>query len=762
MFICNKTLFAALAACFCSSGFAAEPLNSNLPASADAKSLAALEISSPVEINVSPIVVTATRTEERSFDLPVSIDEVSAEQIQESQLQAHISESLARVPGIVSQFRGQDAQDVQLSSRGFGARSQFGIRGIRLYADGIPLTMPDGQGQAGSIDLSSARSIEVMRGPFSALYGNSSGGVVQVFTSDGPAEPTASASVTTGSYNTHREMVKFGATMGIANYIGDYSHLTSDGYRKHSYLKNDHFNTKVGIQLDDDTHLTLVANYLDEPLAQDPQGLTKANWRMNPTQVVNSSNTFNTRVIRDNRQVGARLEHDFDSDDTLSLMFYGGNRDNTQYQSIGSNAAGTAITTTKFILPTSSTSGGVAEINRDFYGTDLRFTHKGQLMGGPYSFSLGSNYDKMKDHRTGYDNFVAVLGTPVGNVTCGSGIICGVKGTLRRNENDQAWDFDQYAQAEWAPQSQWSLIAGLRHSDVHIISTDYYLSNGNDGGSVSFAKTTPVVGVVFKVTPLLNLYANAGKGFETPTLVEMAYKPGVGTFNFGLQPATSNNYEAGAKAYIGTSTRATLAVFRTETSNEIVVANSFNGRATYQNASGTERNGVELSVATEFLDDFAAYVSYAYLDATYSSPFCSGFVTTSSAVCAAKNAPATPTAWVQQGKLLPGTYRQTGYGEVSWKYAPVGFSTALEAHAMDKVYVDDKNYSTAPGSTVVSWRGSLVQNIGHWSTSEFVRVDNLFDRHYVSSVKIADSNSQYYESGANRSWLLGLNASYRF
>lgn len=762
MLTCNKTLLTALAAFSCTAGFAAEPQDTYPPAGANGKAVYIPELPPSVEINLSPIVVTATRSEERSFDLPVSIDEVSAEHIQDSQLQAHISESLVRVPGIVTQFRGQDAQDVQLSSRGFGARSQFGIRGIRLYADGIPLTMPDGQGQAGSIDLSTTRSIEVMRGPFSALYGNSSGGVVQVFTADGPAEPTAGASITTGSYNTHREMVKFGDTTGIANYIADYSHLTSDGYRQHSYLKNDHFNTKVGIQLRDDTRITLVANYLNEPLAQDPQGLTKANWRMNPTQVVNSSNTFNTRVSRDNRQVGARLEHDFDSDDKLSLMVYDGNRDNTQYQSIGSNAAGTAITTVKFILPTSATSGGVAQINRDFYGTDWRFTHKGQLLGGPYSLSLGVNYDKMSDHRTGYDNFVPVLGTPVGNVTCGSGIICGVKGTLRRDEDDRAWDFDQYAQAEWAPQSQWSLVAGLRHSDVHVDSTDHYLSNGNDGGSVSFAKTTPVAGVVFKVTPLLNLYANAGKGFETPTMVEMAYKPGVGTFNFSLQPATSNNYEVGAKAFIGTSTRATLAVFRTDTSNEIVVANSFNGRATYQNASGTERNGVELSVDTEFLDNFAAYVSYAYLDATYSSPFCSGFVTTSSAVCAAKNAPATPTAWVRQGKPLPGTYRQTGYAEISWKYVPAGFSTALEAHAMDKVYVDDKNYSTAPGSAVVSWRGSLAQNIGHWRTSEFVRVDNLFDRNYVSSVKIADSNSQYFESGANRNWLLGINASYQF
>ena len=625
------------------------------------------------DVELSPLVVTATRVEENSFDLPVSIDAVGAQQIQQGQLQAHISESLARVPGIVTQFRGQDAQDIQLSSRGFGARSQFGIRGIRLYADGIPLTMPDGQGQAGSIDLGSTRSIEVMRGPFSALYGNSSGGVVNVFTADGPSEPTLSGAFTAGSYNTRRESVQFGDTAGIANIIGDYAHLSSDGYRDHSALRNEHFNAKLGIQLRDDTRITLIANTLDVPLAEDPQGLTKALWRANPQQVVNSTNTFNTRVIRDNKQVGVKLQHDFTADDSATAMVYDGTRNNLQFQSIASNAAGTGITSPKFISPLSLTSGGVAEINRDFHGVDLRYTHKGQLLSGAYTFSIGTNYDKMDDHRTGYDNFIPIAGTPVGNVTCGSGITCGVQGALRRDENDIAWDFDQYAQAEWSPHERWSLVAGVRHSNVHVESQDHYLSNGDDGGSISFAKTTPVAGVVFKLTPLVNLYANAGKGFETPTLVEMAYKPVTGTFNFSLQPATSNNYEAGVKAFLGADTKVTLALFKTDTSNEIVIANSVSNRATYQNASGTERDGVELSLDSELAGNFAAYASYAYLDATYSSPFCSGFVTSSAAVCASKNTPGTPTAWVNSGKILPGTYRQTAYAELSWEICPCRF-----------------------------------------------------------------------------------------
>ena len=702
---------------------------------------------------VSPVVVTATRAERNSFDLPVSIDVVNDENIHDGQLQANISESLARIPGIVAQYRGQYAQDIQISSRGFGARSQFGVRGIRLYADGIPLTMPDGQGQAGTFDLGSAKSIEVMRGPFSALYGNSSGGVVQIFTADGPKDPTLSGSFTTGSYGTNRESVKFGGTTGEVNYLADYSHLESDGYRDHSAVRRDLFNAKLGIQLREDTRLTIIATDLDQPLALDPQGLTKGQWQQNPRQVVTNTNTFNTRVERSHTQVGAKLEHDFNSDNAISLMIYGGNRDNLQFQSIGSNAAGTGVTS-KIIAATSKTSGGVAQIGRDFGGVDLRYTTKGMLADGPYSISVGANFDTMTDDRTGYDNFLSLGGT---SLICGVGATCGVKGKLRRDESDKAWDSDQYAQAEWSPQPRWNLVAGVRHSDVHIKSDDHYLSNGNDGGSISFAKTTPVAGVVFKLTPTVNLYANAGKGFETPTLIEMAYSPSNGAFNFNLQPATSNNYEIGAKAFIGENTRANVAIFKTDTSNEIVVANSVSGRSTYQNAGGTERSGVELSVDSDFGSGFAGYASYAYLDATYSDPFCSAAIASSTSACTKKSG-----TWVQSGKTIPGAYRQTAFAEISWKHTPTGFSTAIDTHIVDKVYVSDKSTATAPGYATVNWHGGFTQAVSKWRIAEFLRIENILDRNYVSSVKINDSNGQYYEAGANRNWLLGLNASYQF
>jgi iron complex outermembrane recepter protein len=746
----SKSLAIVIAGCFATAALAAET-----PASGK---FTEQEIEQANVMLVSPVVVTATRIEQSSFDLPVSIDVVNAEQIQDGRLQVNISESLARVPGIVANFRGQYAQDLQVSTRGFGARSQFGVRGIRLYADGIPLTMPDGQGQTGTMDLGSAQRIEVMRGPFSALYGNSSGGVLQIFTADGPKDPTVDAAFTAGSYNTQREAIKVGGSSGGFNYNANLSHFESDDYRDHSAVRRDLFNTKLGIQLNDATRLTMIGTYLDQPLAQDPLGLTKDQWEQDPKQAGIAAENFNTRVERRHTQVGARLEHDFDADNAIHLMAYGGNRFNLQYQAVGTNTAGTGISSAfiKNLPPNANNqnAGGVAQIHRDFGGTDLHYTHKGMLAGGPYSFTVGANYDTMTDDRTGFNNFIAVPGTGA-NAICGVGVICGVKGILRRNEDNSTWDFDQYAQAEWSPQSRWNLFVGARHSDVHFENDDHYLANGNSSGKVSHEKTTPVAGVLFKLTPMVNLYANAGKGFETPTLIEMAYKPGgIGSFNLDLQPTTSNNYEIGAKAFLGSNTRANIAFFKIDTDNEIVVADNTSGRSSYQNAGSTQRKGVEIAIDSDFGYGFTGYASYAYLDAEYSSAFCNAS-TSSPPNCGGGTL-------VPSGKTIPGTYRDTAYAEVAWKHAPTGFSTALEARANSMVYVADTNKDSAPGYGIMSWRGGFNQNVRQWRIAEFLRIENLFDRDYVSSVKLNDSNKRYYEPGSGRGWLLGLNASYQF
>ena len=204
------------------------------------------------------VVITATRQPQPSLDIPASVDRIYADEIREGRPQVNLSESLGRVPGIVVQNRQNYAQDLQISSRGFGARSTFGVRGIRLIADGIPASMPDGQGQAATFALGSAQRIEVLRGPFSSLYGNAAGGVISIETEDGPPTPTFEPALLFGSYGTWREAAKFGGQWGALNGIVDASHFHTEGYRQHSEANRDHVNGKLKYELNPDTSFALV------------------------------------------------------------------------------------------------------------------------------------------------------------------------------------------------------------------------------------------------------------------------------------------------------------------------------------------------------------------------------------------------------------------------------------------------------------------------------------------------------------------------
>ncbi len=304
------------------------------------------------------MVVTATRIERADFDVPAAIDAVGARAIAEDKLQVNLSETLNRVPGIVVQNRQNYAQDLQISSRGFGARSTFGVRGVRLIADGIPATMPDGQGQGATFNLASAQRIEVLRGPFAALYGNSSGGVVQIFTADGPPEPTVTGSFDFGSYGQRREGVQFGGQSGNANYIADLSRFETDGYRDHSAARRDALNAKVKLELPIG-RLTLLFNALEQPDTQDPLGLTRAQWQANPRQADASAIAFDTRKSVRQNQGGAVLDFD-----TASVQWqakvYGGDRQVTQYLAqTGDTPLG---------------AGGVVDLDRTYGGLGLRGT----------------------------------------------------------------------------------------------------------------------------------------------------------------------------------------------------------------------------------------------------------------------------------------------------------------------------------------------------------------------------------------------------
>jgi len=348
---------------------------------------------------IDPIVVTATRVAERAFDLPVAIDSINAAQIQQDQLQINLSESLSRVPGIVVQNRWNYAQDLQVSSRGFGSRASFGVRGIRLYQDGIPATMPDGQGQ-----------------------------------------------IVGGSYGTSNSIAKLGGVVGRFNYALAANHFQTDGYRDHSHASREQANLKLKFDLGEDTKLAVIGNSLYQPEAQDPLGLSRAQWQANPRQVDPSALQFNTRKTVNQQQGGATLEQRLFGDTVLRVTGYGGGRTVRQFLAL----AGTLATS----------SGGVTDLDRDFGGIDARVTTRFALAGQPLSATIGAAYDRQHERRRGYVNNNGELGD------------------LRRDEDDTVSNRDAYAQLEWSPSAAASLLAGVRHSEVRFDSIGAALYGG--------------------------------------------------------------------------------------------------------------------------------------------------------------------------------------------------------------------------------------------------------------------------------------------
>lgn len=667
---------------------------------------------------LATIVVTATRMPASIDELPVSIDRIDERQISQGQMQINLSETLDSIAGVSAQMRQNYAQDLQLSIRGFGARSQFGVRGVRLYSDGIPGTMPDGQGQFSQFDLASAQRIEVMRGPFSALYGNSSGGVISVFTEDGGPGFGVEGSIEAGSFSTQRYGLKVDGDAGAVNYLIDGSHFRTDGYRDHSAAERNLFNTKVRINLDSASRLTLVANAITSPSSQDPLGLTRAQLASDPTQAGTNALKYNSRKSLENEQVGAIYERDLSEHDSLQATLYGGHRATTQFQAIPASTE---------VVP--ANPGGVISLNRFFAGTDLHVTDRRTLLDRPLQWTVGLSYDNLEEHRQGFTNFI--------------GSELGVEGALRRHENNRVYDLDEYLQAQWDPFERWRAIAGVRHSVVQV--EDYNLMQitaGSIDSGVRYSATNPVAGLVFRAAEGLHLYGSYGRGFETPTLNDLAYRSTDGSIpglNLGLKPARSDNYELGLKAG-GKALHAELAAFYVQTQDELAVQTNAAGRSVYENIGHTQRRGFEAALDTALQAGFSSRLAYTYIDAVTVQPY----TTCLGAPC--------KKFLIPTGNHLPAVPEDSLYGALSWAFAPRGFSATLEAISRGQIFADDRNSQAAPGYTVLNLRFGLEQHSQRWHFTEYARIDNIGNRSYVGSVIVNESNLRFYEPEPGRSF----------
>lgn len=677
---------------------------------------------------LADIVITATRVAAPAFNVPASISDVPATALRADALGINLSDDIGFVPGLLAFDRHNYAQDQQVSIRGIGANSTFGIRGVRIYQDGIPQTGPDGQGQISQFNLDSAQRVEVLEGPFSALYGNASGGVIQIFTADGTAPGEIRTKLGYGSFGQVRAGVDASDAVGPLAFNADFTHFSWDGYRPHQGAHNESFNSKVNYTFAPRNKLTFVANVVSRPDADDPQGLTAAQLASNPDQTSAAALQFNTRKSLEQQEGGLIYDLGLTDHQSLRLLGYYGHRTVLQYLSIPVAAQR---------APTSS--GAVISLDRGFGGGDARWTWQGPLAGRPLSWVTGVSFDTQNELRRGYNNF--------------SGNLLGVEGTLRRDENDIAKDIDEYTQADWELAPHWRLTAGVRHSEVRFISVDNYITrtNGNDSGHITYTATSPVAGLLFAARPWLHLYASFGKGFQTPLASELAYRPdGAPGLNFALRPAINRSGEVGAKVALGRDFHADVAAFDTRTDDEIVVATNAGGRSTYQNAGRTRRSGAQGSLAYRFAEKWRAQVAYTYVEAIYID----AYRTCVTAPCS------TPSLPISSGDRLPGVPRSDAYARLSWG-GELGWNANVSGQYMSNIAANDANSAFASAYAVLNVAGGYGAELGSTRLSAFVRINNILNRRYAGSVIADDSNAQYFEPAPGFNVFAGITATFR-
>lgn len=672
------------------------------------------------------IVIQATRTDRERLTTPASVYYLNQEQ--DNSMNVNLSETLKGVPGLQLNNRENYAQDLQISMRGFGARSSFGVRGVRLYVDGIPATMPDGQGQTSNIDLNSLDHIEVLGGAFSSLYGNSSGGTILTTTREGQGADSIELGHSAGSQN--KGQTKLVLQGGSENadepaYIISSSYFDTNGYRDHSSAHKVLNNAKLTWNLEDGSKINWMNNYV-KIAADDPGGLTREQWKVNPKQVAANVLLYNARKEIEQLQTGMTWNKPINDKNDIYAMVYAGLRSVTQYQSIPDTAQGGV-----------NHAGGVIDFDRNFYGTDIRWTGKDVLPN--LKLIAGVAIDGMTEERYGYENFI-------GDTQFG------VKGKVRRDEDNTLWNLDPYLQASYAVNDAVNVDAGLRYSNVHFKSKDHYIveadeekdRNGDNSGKTDYQKLLPSLTLSWQIVPELMAYASYAQGFETPTFTEMAYPAVESSTPFNLKASESETYEIGLKSD-NTLGQFTAAVFYTVTEDDIVPLKNYYGKSTFRNADQTLRQGVELSWNKNLWRDLTAQASYSYLDATFDKD-------------TANVEGPTP---IQEGNYIPGIAKNQAFLSLGWK-PEQGLRAGVDIRYSDKIYVDDKNSDAAPSYTVAGANVGYHWKMQDWAVNTFARVDNLFDKDYSGSVIVNESNNRFFEPAEGRNWSAGLSVTKEF
>ena len=648
------------------------------------------------------VLVTATRIPTSRENLPFAVGSVGREEIQRARQQLGLDEALVAVPGLFFQNRYNFAQDLRITIRGFGARANFGIRGIRIFADDIPQTLPDGQGSVDAIDLGSVENIQVIRGPFSAVYGSASGGVIDIRTEDGPATPFVSGRLNLGSYDYRQVQAKTGGQTGKLNWLANFSDTKLDGYRDHANYKNRLFNSKFRYEFNETTRLTVVFNAIDSPKADDPGGLNAREVEQDRRQAAPRNLLFNAGESLDQQSLGLAFRKEIGTNQELMLRNYYVRRQFNSLLPFAVNSNG---------------QGGSIDLSRRFSGLGGNYSWNTALGSHANRIVIGLDYDAQRDHRKRFANNQGVIGA------------------LTTNQDEDVTTTGIYVQDVLDLTTTASLTLGGRYDDV-----DYEVNDRTgDGGSGqrSFNHFSPVAGINWALREGVNLYGNISGSFDPPATTELANPDGPTGFNPQIDPQTATNYEIGVKGLLSGRLRYELALFHISVKDEIVPYElEGSGQSFFQNAGKSTHDGVEAAVSMELLPGLIGTGTYTWSNFTFDEFSGLGGA-------------------VYDGNRIPGIPEQLFNLDLSWTHSS-GFFAGWDMLYVGRFYADNANQVETDDYIVSNLRAGFRWTGGKWVLEPFVGVNNLFDKKYIGNVRLNASFGRYYEPAPERNVYAGV------
>ncbi|MEO0583925.1 MAG: TonB-dependent receptor [Bacteroidota bacterium] len=669
-----------------------------------------------VGIVTDSVVIRATRIRGFQHSIPRAINLISEAQFQEGQQQLSLTESLVGVPGLLASNGENFAQDVRLSIRGFGARAPFGIRGIKLVVDGFIFSTPDGQGQLDNVDPGILSRGEVLRGASSGLYGNAAGGVVSLTTASPEEGFQLNGGLALGGFGFQRYQMR-------ASYAGENlsqlyygARTVNQGYRAHSQVQNDFFHGRWSYTLKPFHTITLIANYLNSPLAQDPGGLT-------------------LDEVEENRRQARGRNVDFGVGESVSQGMIGLKSTKLWYPSPNSIhvvhglSARLQVTQRDFSNFLPFQFGGAVAFDRLFGGGGIDYEFKKSGVWGYYMLTAGLDVDLQQDDRQRFMN------------------MNGERGDLTLDQKESFSDVGVFLLQSLSPISTRSLTLdlGIRWDRLGIGLEDQFLADEDQSAQLSYTQWSPSGGISYKwldgredVYTEHYVYAHSSVSFETPTLTELSNNPsGLGGFNPEIQPQTAQNLEGGFKGRIGNGFQYQAVGYLIFLENELVPYElaDFPGRTFYRNAGASRRTGLEVNGNYLWTPNLRTEVAYAYAVYRYRSYIADG-----------ENL---------EGNELPGLPNHQGYVAVIYQKEEGFFGRAWLQHR-GQVFADDANAVEIAPYTIINLRLGWNFLREKWDAQPYVGVNNLTNTPYFANIRINAFGGRYYEPAGGRHLFIGV------